>query len=89
MFSSGLYELHGFGHRKSFRSTYRLVQASCADIRATRLSDIELRRMYTLEEFIDVQYAVRVRGGQAVHMAIEHMQEELVWLCDQLEQRKH
>jgi dynein heavy chain len=77
-----------FGHRKSFRSTYRLIQTACSSIREAQLSNIELRRMYTLEDFETEQQAVRVRGGKAVHEAIDNMRQELVWLCDQLEQRK-
>jgi hypothetical protein len=44
-----------FGHRKSFRSTYSVILSACSDIRDTNLSSIELRRMYTLEEFVSEQ----------------------------------
>jgi hypothetical protein len=34
------------------------------------------------------QFAVRAGGGQNLLRSIENMRQELVWLCDQLEQRK-
>ena len=77
-----------FGHRKSFRSTHRVVMSACAEVRRVKLCDIEHRRTYTLDEFREEQLAVCRRGQQHLTVAIDKMERELVWLCDQLKQRK-
>ena len=77
-----------FGHRKSFRSTNKVMLDACHDARCVKLCDIEMRRMYTLEEFRHIQAAERKTGRQQLSAAMERMEAELVWLCDQLKQRK-
>eukprot|EP01043_Picozoa_sp_COSAG02_P058494 COSAG02_NODE_7289_length_3083_cov_3.512399_2_plen_771_part_01 len=79
---------HLFGHRKSFRSTNKVLLGACHDARCVKLCDIEMRRTYTLAEFRDRQTAARKTGQQQLSAAMERIQAELVWLCDQLKQRK-
>lgn len=77
-----------FGHRKSFRSTYKVLVDAYHEARCVELCDIEMRRKYTLVEFRDRQIAARKTGQQELSSAVEKMEAELVWLCDQLKQRK-
>ena len=55
---------HLFGHR-SFRSTNKVLLGACHDARCVKLCDIEMRHMYTLEEFRDRQAAAPRLGNSS------------------------